>query len=88
MWKRNLLISMAILIFFQAISLVYIRYMNRLNVAELSQLQQQRDVLNTQWAQLLLEHSTLSAHSRIEHIAREKLGMSFPDENQTLWINP
>ena len=87
MWKKNLLISLAILMFFQALSLVYIRYVNRLNVAELSQLQQQRDMLNTQWAQLLLEHSTLSAHSRIESIAREKFDMSFPTAAQTVWIH-
>lgn len=43
--------------------------------------------LDVEWGQLQLEQSTQAAHSRIEKIAREKLGMKPPMHGQIISID-
>jgi len=58
-----------------AVGVIYAKHRNRMLYVELSRLQQQRDELNTDWGRLQLEQSTWATHSRIENVARKKLGM-------------
>jgi len=39
--------------------------------------------IDVEWGQLQLEQSTWAMHSRIERLAREKLGMAAPDPKRT-----
>ncbi|MEK7795854.1 MAG: cell division protein FtsL, partial [Pseudomonadota bacterium] len=65
-----------------AIGVVQLKHENRLRFVELQQLQAQRDVLNVEWGQLLLEEGAWSQHRRVEQMARIRLGMSVPDPRQ------
>ena len=65
--------------FASALHVVTTRYQNRLLVVRLQELKVQRDELEREWGQLLLEQGTWSTHSRIEDLARSKLDMMIPD---------
>ena len=45
-------------------------------------LQAQRDALNVEWGQLLLEEGAWSQHRRVELLARTRIGMSVPGSAQ------
>jgi cell division protein FtsL len=55
---------------------------------ESQRLQQRQTRLETQWSQLLLEHSTWGSYARVERLAREKLGMKLPKTNERVLIRP
>jgi len=74
-----LLACLGIAIFATALQVVSTRYENRLLVVLLQELKVQRDELEREWGQLLLEQGTWSTHGRIEELARTKLNMTIPD---------
>lgn len=76
--KFLLIIVLAGCVLYSAIALTLVRHQNRLAFIELQKLQQQRDQLNLEWSQLLIEQSTWSQQDRIEQIAKEKLKMVEP----------
>ncbi len=51
-------------------------------------LQQRQSRLESQWSQLLLEHSTWGSYARVERLAREKLGMKLPKTDERVLIRP
>lgn len=65
-------------IFMSALEVVSTRYQNRLLVVRLQELKVQRDELEREWGQLLLEQGTWSTHGRIEELARTRLNMTIP----------
>lgn len=67
------LLTASILI--SAFVLVIASHEQRQLFAELERLQQQRDVLDVEWRNLRLEQRVLAEQSRLEEIARSKLGM-------------
>ena len=40
------------------------------------------------WANLLLEQATLAEANRVDRIAREKLGMKFPEAGDIVVVRP
>jgi cell division protein FtsL len=44
--------------------------------------------LDVEWGQLQLEQSTWATHTRVEQIARDKLGMRPPRAGQTIAMEP
>lgn len=58
------------------------------SVAQLQQLEQEENQLQTEWGQLLLEEGAWSTPARIEQIATERLGMRIPDVNDVEVIRP
>ena len=44
--------------------------------------------LDVEWSQLQLEQSTWATHTRVEQIARDKLGMRAPRPGQTVAMEP
>ena len=52
------------------------------------QLQTEQDRLQTEWGQLLLEHSTWGSYARVERMAREKLDMHLPQGEQKVLVKP
>ena len=74
-----MLAGLGIAIFATALQVVSTRYENRLLVVRLQDLKMQRDELEREWGQLLLEQGTWSTHGRIEELARTKLNMTIPD---------
>ena len=60
------------------IAVVYARQQHRQAYVELTRLQKQRDELNIEFSRLQLEQATWAETNRIEQVATERLGMSFP----------
>ena len=48
----------------------------------------QRDKLQAEWARLVLEHSTWTAHNRIEKLAVEQLDMHVPEPGRVRMVSP
>lgn len=70
-----------------AIAVIEIRHESRLHFAELQRLHNERDALNTEWEQLLLEEGAWSQHGRIEQVARTRLGMKMPGREQIVVVH-
>ena len=84
--KFVLLISLLIVTFISAISVVYTKHYNRKLFVEVQRLETQRDDMEIEWGQLQLEQNTWATQSRIERIAREKLGMFTPQAKDVIYI--
>jgi cell division protein FtsL len=69
-----------------AIAVVHVRHENRVRFIELQEAQAERDRLNVQWGQLLLEQGTWGLHSQVEKTARERLGMSMPQPEEIVIV--
>lgn len=75
---RSALIMMLLLVIVSACALVYVHHQHRLTFMDLQASLKQRDQLNTEWGQLLLEQSTFSFHHYVNATARKRLGMRPP----------
>ena len=61
-----------------ALAVVHFAHLNRQMTIAQDQLYQQRDQLDIEWRNLLLEQRALAEHSRVEDIARNRLQMVRP----------
>ncbi|UCB54314.1 MAG: cell division protein FtsL [Thiotrichales bacterium] len=77
-----------VVVMMSAIGMVYSKHKTRMLFVELQQLNKEVVSLNTEWGRLQLEQSAWSDHSRIERIARERLGMVTPEAGQIAFIRP
>ncbi len=84
----GLVVVLALLVLATALGVVYTTHHSRKLFVELQSLQAVRDELNIQWGRLLLEQSTLATPSRVESIARRKLGMRAPQPEQIVIVRP
>lgn len=84
MSKRVVLLVLAV--FIASMLVVEMRHRNRLQFVELQNLQTERDALDTEWGQLLLEQGAWSEHRRVEDLARAQLGMLTPRTEQVTVI--
>ena len=71
-----------------AIGVIYAKHRNRMLYFDLTRLQQQQDELNVNWGRLQLEQSTWATHSRIEAVARKKLGMRNINYGEVVIVKP
>ena len=62
-----------------AIGVVHARHQHRLLFVELTRLEHDRDELNIDFGRLQLEQATWAESNRIDQVARERLGMKFPE---------
>jgi cell division protein FtsL len=79
---RNPLIWLLAGCMVSAMAVVELRQESRVLYAQVQKLQQQRDALNVEWGQLLLEEGAWSQHRRIESVARSQIGMELPNPQQ------
>lgn len=70
-----------------AMLVVALRHESRLLFAQLQALRGERDALNTEWGQLLLEEGTWSEHRRIEQMARTRLDMRIPARDRIIVLD-
>ena len=82
------LMILVVAVLASAMAVVYAKHINRKLFIELQALMDQRDNMNIEWGRLQLEQSTFSTHSNIERIAREKLKMHLPDQEEIVFIQP
>ncbi len=81
---RSLLLICIALVAISALSVVWLRHVHRLSYVALQQAQEQRDRLNIEWGQLLLEQSTWAIHHRVEVEASKRLGMIVPQPERII----
>ena len=75
------------IIFFSALSTVYVSYLNRIAHNELQNQLSTKGLLQEEWGQLLLQHSALVAYGRVENIATRKLNMEVPTQHKIIKNN-
>lgn len=74
------------LVLASALGVIYTTYDSRTLFGHLQHLRAQRDALNVQWGRLQLEEGTLGTHSRVERLARTKLGMHMPAIGSVVFV--
>ena len=78
-----LLLAMVVV---SAFSVIYYTHVNRQTTSELELLLTERDELDIEWRNLLLEQNSLAEHSAIESKAKKLLNMKRPDANSEIII--
>ena len=76
-----------ILVVISAFSVIYYTHVNRQTTSELEVLLSQKDELNIEWRNLLLEQNSLAEHSEIESKAKRLLKMKRPDSKSEVIIS-
>jgi cell division protein FtsL len=71
-----------------ALTMTYVSHLNREAFHQLQTELMIKNDLQEEWGQLLLQHGTLTAHGRVDRIAREKLDMDVPAPSQVQVIQP
>jgi cell division protein FtsL len=79
--------ALLILLLASGISIIYTTFKNRYLLNELQQLRGQRNELQVQWGQLLIEQSTFSLEGRIERKAVDELQMVVPDFSRIVMVD-
>lgn len=67
-----------------ALGVVHTTYTSRHLLNSLQDLERQRNRLQVEWGQLLLEQGSLVAQGRVEDTAIAELGMEVPDMNKVV----
>jgi len=86
--SRLLLIVLLACTVASAIGVVFMRHRHRQTFIELSKAARARDELNIEFGRLQLEQATLAEATRVDRVAREKLGMKFPEAADVVVIRP
>jgi cell division protein FtsL len=86
--RAIILAVLALAVVASAIGVVYARHRHRLAFIELSALERSRDELNIEFGRLQLEQATWAETNRIDQIARNQLGMKFPEGADIVVIKP
>ncbi|MFC0445858.1 cell division protein FtsL [Pseudidiomarina halophila] len=69
-----------------ALGVIYVAHANRLLTIERDELLSQRDQIDIEWRHLQIEQTALTEHSRVERIARQRLGMVRPEGEQEVLV--
>ncbi len=81
--NRLIFAGLGLAILVTAIAAVYAKHESRKLFGELQVELSERDELYVEWGQLQIEHSTWSAHARVERLAREQMGLIDPSPEST-----
>ncbi len=87
-WRLLLIVGLVLACLASAFAVIATSHQTRVQYARLQQLERERDQLQTEWGQLLLEESAWSSPARIERLAVERLDMRLPDVNEVEVIRP
>lgn len=85
---RLLLTLLVVANIVSALGVVYSRHQHRLLFVHLTRLEKQRDELNIEFGRLQLEQATWAEANRIDQVARERLGMKFPEAGEIVVVRP
>ncbi|KAA0014261.1 cell division protein FtsL [Billgrantia pellis] len=87
-WRLLLIVGLVLACLLSAIAVIATSHQTRAQYARLQQLERERDQLQTEWGQLLLEESAWSSPARIERLAVERLEMRLPEVDEVEVIRP
>lgn len=85
---RSLIAILAIADILTAVGVVQARHRHRQLFVELTRLEKARDELNIEFGRLQLEQATWAESNRIDQIARNRLGMKFPETGEIVVVRP
>lgn len=71
-----------------AIGVVHARHDYRQLYIDLTRLERARDELNIDFGRLQLEQATWAMSNRVDQVARERLGMDFPETAEIVVVRP
>ena len=71
-----------------ALAVVHARHRHRQLFVELTALEKARDELNIDFGRLQLEQATWAESNLIDQVARDRLGMRFPEADETVVVRP
>jgi len=74
----RLIIFLSIVVFSNALAVVYVRQENREVFREVVSQEEQRDRLNSEWGQLQVEEATWTRYDFVELVAKRDLHMVAP----------
>jgi cell division protein FtsL len=85
--KRNILVYILMLmVVISAFYVIYYTHLHRQTTSTLENLSTERDELDIEWRNLLLEQNSLAEHSAIESKAAKQLNMKRPDAKSEIII--
>jgi cell division protein FtsL len=76
-----------VLIFASAMGVVFTTHHTRQAITEKDQAMVERERLDNEWRNLLLEETALAEHSRVQAVAKQELDMKRPDSDKEVIIN-
>ncbi len=85
---RLLLAVLVIANVLSAIGVVFARHEHRQLFIGLDKLQKSRDALNIEFGRQQLEQATWAESNRIDQVARNRLGMKFPEADEIVVVRP
>ncbi|ARD20728.1 MULTISPECIES: cell division protein FtsL [Shewanella] len=77
-WRHKWILLLSMVVLANAVGVVYTSHATRKLTSQLDQLLQERDRLDIEWRNLLLEEQSKSEHSRVTRIATKDLKMVRP----------
>lgn len=69
---------LALAVLGSGMAVVYVKYLTRVEFAEVQAARTARDALDVEWGRLQLEEAALTTQTRVEDAARGKLDMHIP----------
>jgi cell division protein FtsL len=75
-----------LLIFASAMGVVFTTHHTRQAITEKDQALMERERLDNEWRNLLLEETALAEHSRVQSVAKQDLEMTRPDSDKEVII--
>jgi len=88
MTARGLLFILIIVNVATALAVVHARHQHRQAFGQLTKLEKARDELNIDFGRLQLEQATWAEANRIDQVARDRLGMKFPEGAEITVVRP
>jgi cell division protein FtsL len=85
---RALLVGLIVANIATALAVVQSRHRHRQLFIEATRLEKVRDELNIEFGRLQLEQATWAEANRIDQVARDRLGMKFPEGHEIVVIRP
>ena len=86
---RNFILTILIFaVLGTGIAVVYARQQHRQAYVQLTRLLRERDEINIEFSRLQLEQATWAETNRIEQVATERLGMTFPQAAELVVVKP
>ncbi|WP_425666056.1 cell division protein FtsL [Vibrio tubiashii] len=76
-----------VLIFTSAMGVVFTTHHTRQAITEKDQALVERERLDNEWRNLLIEETALAEHSRVQAVAKTELEMKRPDSDKEVIIN-
>lgn len=77
-WRDIGVAVLVVAVVASAVAVVWLQHRNRVLFVQLTQLHQRRDALNIDFGRLEIEQATWAEPSRVESLARKRLGMIDP----------